>query len=191
VISDASAVRALAHPARLAVIDALYAGRTLTATECAAIAGITPSAMSYHLRALEKYGVIRRAEGRGDARQRPWERAGDTLSFNPHHDESSEAGLGALGVLMENSLHADRERLLAAAREDAVLGPDSTWTRTTTYARDPLVLTPDEARELRQTWETLLEPFEARRRQSAPPEGAAPFTISIILARDVDRTRPD
>ena len=52
-LTDPRAIKALAHPARLAVIDELFAGRQLTATECAEIAGLSPSAMSYHLRALE------------------------------------------------------------------------------------------------------------------------------------------
>ena len=66
VITDPRAIRALAHPARQRVIDELYNGQVLTATECAEIAGLTPSAMSYHLRALEKWGIIERAEESAD-----------------------------------------------------------------------------------------------------------------------------
>ena len=62
VLRDPRAIKALAHPARLAVIDEFFAGRRLTATECAEIAGLSASAMSYHLRALEKWGIIRRSE---------------------------------------------------------------------------------------------------------------------------------
>ena len=51
-ISDPQIMRALAHPARLAVLDQLADGGTATATECARTAGLSPSAMSYHLRAL-------------------------------------------------------------------------------------------------------------------------------------------
>ena len=58
VLSDPRAIKALAHPARLAVIDELFAGRELTATECAQVAGLSLSAMSYHLRALEKWGIV-------------------------------------------------------------------------------------------------------------------------------------
>ena len=63
VLTDPAGVRALAHPARLVVIDALYDGEVLTATECAERAGVTPSAMSYHLRALEKAGPRRPRRG--------------------------------------------------------------------------------------------------------------------------------
>ena len=37
-------IRALAHPARLAIIDALATGEELTATQCAELTGLSPSA---------------------------------------------------------------------------------------------------------------------------------------------------
>ncbi|HEU5265869.1 MAG TPA: helix-turn-helix domain-containing protein [Jatrophihabitans sp.] len=69
---DPRAIKALAHPARLTVLDALADGDELTATECAAVASISPSAMSYHLRALEKWGFVQRAASSTDGRERPW-----------------------------------------------------------------------------------------------------------------------
>jgi len=41
------------------VIEEL-SGRELTATECAELVGLSPSAMSYHLRSLEKAGIRER-----------------------------------------------------------------------------------------------------------------------------------
>jgi len=84
VISDPQAVRALAHSARIDVLDELYAsGRARTATELAARSDLTPSAMSYHLRALEKYGLVERAASEGDARERRWRATGDQLVVSP------------------------------------------------------------------------------------------------------------
>ena len=71
VLTDPRAIRALAHPARLAVLEELSDGQEMTATECGAAVGITASAMSYHLRALAKWGFVERAESR-DGRERPW-----------------------------------------------------------------------------------------------------------------------
>ena len=48
-LRDPRDIRALAHPARLAILDALAAGDELTATECAALTALSPSATSYHL----------------------------------------------------------------------------------------------------------------------------------------------
>lgn len=84
VISDPRAVRALAHRARVEALDELFASRgTRTATELAERCGLSPSAMSYHLRALEKYGLVERAASQGDARERRWRAAGDQLVVRP------------------------------------------------------------------------------------------------------------
>ena len=75
-LSDPKAMRALAHPARLAILNRLGVDGSATATEVAEVAGITPSAASYHLRMLAKYGFVEDAPPRGDGRERVW-RAGE------------------------------------------------------------------------------------------------------------------
>jgi DNA-binding transcriptional ArsR family regulator len=185
VLTDASAVRALAHPARLLVIDALYAGKVLTATECAELAGITASAMSYHLRALEKYGLVLRAQARGDGRERPWMRAGANLSINLRDKGSRTASMSAAELLVANSTEIDRQRLVAAMHADAESGDDDTWNGTTYYSRSQLVLTPQEARDLTVTINALVEPYLAEHRAESDAPGAQTFSASVSLARDV------
>src|SRR5215475_11376348 len=65
-LQDPRDIRALAHPARLAIIDALASGDELTATECATLTGLSPSATAYHLKFLERYGLAEPAPARGD-----------------------------------------------------------------------------------------------------------------------------
>jgi len=184
VLSDASAVRALAHPARLVVIDALYAGRVLTATECAALAGTTPSAMSYHLRALEKFGLVTRAEARGDGRERPWVRAGDRLSIDIKGSGGGSA-LAAAELLVRSSITMDTDRLLATMKDDARADTADEWSHTTQYARDQLVLTPDQARELSSAVEALVAPYTYEALGTTRPPGARSFSFTVILSRDV------
>ena len=74
-LTDPRAFRAVAHPARTVVIDELYGGAQCTASELATRTGLSPSAMSYHLRALEKWGIVERAEPAADGRERPWKRS--------------------------------------------------------------------------------------------------------------------
>jgi DNA-binding transcriptional ArsR family regulator len=186
VLSDASAIRALAHPARLVVIDALYAGQVLTATECAALAGTTPSAMSYHLRALEKSGLVTRAEARGDGRERPWVRAGDRLSIDIKGTDGAGGELAAAELLVRNSITMDADRLLATMRDDAAVGSTSEWSGTTTYARDLLLMTADEARELNAAIEKLVARYSWEKRGAKPPAGSRAFSFSVVLARDVE-----
>ncbi|MDQ1293917.1 MAG: hypothetical protein QG608_1799 [Actinomycetota bacterium] len=70
-ITDVRVIRALAHPTRLALMDALAVSGPLTATEASGLVGGTPSSCSFHLRQLAKYGFVEEApERRG--RNRPW-----------------------------------------------------------------------------------------------------------------------
>src|SRR5581483_975952 len=74
-IRDPGVMRALAHQARLAILEHLMTHEAATATECAAVCGLSPSATSYHLRALAKVGLVEEAPGRGDGRERLWRSA--------------------------------------------------------------------------------------------------------------------
>ncbi|MEU6860429.1 helix-turn-helix domain-containing protein [Glycomyces sp. NPDC046736] len=92
-ISDPERMKALAHPARMAVFDFLGMRRVqgfdgATATEIAEVADMTPSAMSYHLRTLAKAGFIEEAPSRGDARERVWRLALHSFSITAEDDAS-------------------------------------------------------------------------------------------------------
>lgn len=184
-LSDPVAVRALAHPARLAVIDALYAGDVLTATQCAQLAGITPSAMSYHLRALEKHGIVLRAEPTGDGRERPWMRAGDVLRSDL--SSAGPGGAAAADMLVDHAMALDLQRLRAAVEADLAAGPGTTWARTTTYNRNRLLLTPDEARSLGEAIDGVVEQFLLERRRDDAPDDAVRFGFSYLLAREPEQ----
>jgi len=140
VLSDPQAIKALAHPARLAVIDAFFTGRRLTATECAEIAGLSASAMSYHLRALEKWGIIRRSAASADGRERPWEAAGDRLAVDSAQPRASAAGEAMLVRSMLEQLSA--ESLAWAAN------PDPDWYDAASISSAAFWLTEAEAAAL-------------------------------------------
>jgi DNA-binding MarR family transcriptional regulator len=114
VISDARAIRALAHEARQSVIQVLYTEqRPRTSTELAQLTGLSPSAMSYHLRALEKWGVVERSAGGEDGRNRPWKASGTGLRIDT-------SGLGPAGEdLIADRLIGDlRQRLVLVLRPE-------------------------------------------------------------------------
>jgi DNA-binding transcriptional ArsR family regulator len=104
-ITDPERMKALAHPARMAVFDFLAGQRVAglegaTATEIAEVAGMTPSAMSYHLRTLAKAGFIEEAPSRGDARERLWRMKIRSFSIRaeadaPESDKIIERTMGA------------------------------------------------------------------------------------------------
>src|ERR1700733_15532457 len=86
-LTDPKMMRALAHPARIAIVTHLALHGPATATECADVAGLSPSACSYHLRALARYGIVEEdLDSAADGRQRPWgARAGPFSTEPPSH----------------------------------------------------------------------------------------------------------
>src|SRR5213075_1235389 len=79
-LTDPKAMRALAHPLRWALLEALGHAGTLTATQASEMLGESPANCAFHLRTLAKYGFVEEAGG-GKGRERPWRRTYDTLSW--------------------------------------------------------------------------------------------------------------
>jgi DNA-binding transcriptional ArsR family regulator len=151
VITDARTIRALAHPARLAVLDALD-GRELTATACAELTGLSPSAMSYHLRALEKWGIVERADDVDDGRQRPWRLRHDGLRIETEGIDGSGVGEEILG---EALLDAERRSMRAfAARQDQ---EPAEWLSAADWKQASVWLTAEQARELTELVHGFIE----------------------------------
>ena len=178
-------IRALVHPARLVVVNALYGqNRQLTATEAARLAGITPSAMSYHLRALERAGIAKRAEASADGRERPWVRAAAELTVRLD-EEFSYAASAATAALLEATMEQDRRGLLASIERrqqpERILALDGA----TRYERESLVLTVEEALTLTREIFELLKPFQPENR-APPPEGTGSLTFSLAMFPDPD-----
>jgi DNA-binding transcriptional ArsR family regulator len=174
VVSDPRAIRALAHPARVAVLERLFGGDVLTATECARVAGLTPSAMSYHLRALERFGLVGRADATDDGRERPWRALGTGMRIDA---ESTLAGKAAEQLLfgrMTAQILAETE---AARAYRHARGPDND--RPSAFLMSGMRLTPAEARALTDALTDLLEPYSAR---TDAPEGALDYHAYWVVA---------
>src|SRR3982750_4766602 len=105
-IRDPRVMRALAHPARIEIVEYLNnTGAVVTATECAGLVGLSPSAVSYHLRELAKYGLVEQAPSRGDGRERVWRSTGTGLVIDADPAEPGVAA--ATEALVEIYLNRD------------------------------------------------------------------------------------
>jgi len=71
-LTDPQAIRALAHPLRLDLVELLGQG-PMTAAECARALGSTQANCSFHLRQLAKYGFVGPAPEGTDRRERRWQ----------------------------------------------------------------------------------------------------------------------
>lgn len=167
-IDDPRALRALAHPARQRVINELYSGEVLTATEAARLCGLTPSAMSYHLRALERWGVVEREESSADGRERPWRASAENISVSgAAHRAAGPALTHDFLVPWVGELQAGIERASTEVSDDRALDA------LTVLSRGRLWLTADEAQQLDRDLRAVLEPYKSRTSRSHP-DGAVP-----------------
>ncbi|HZN18424.1 MAG TPA: helix-turn-helix domain-containing protein [Micromonosporaceae bacterium] len=166
-IRDPQVMRALAHPARLAIMEHLMTGDTGTATECAQVCGLSPSATSYHLRALAKVGLVEEAASRGDGRERVWQSRvrGFDLSAESGGDvEAGAAERDLVTVVVERQDAQTRAWLATLADEPPP------WREAAALTEGTLLLDAAELTALSGQIVELIRPYaKARRRAGAPP----------------------
>jgi DNA-binding transcriptional ArsR family regulator len=179
-VSNPLALRAVAHPIRLALLRALSLEGELTATEAAERVGESPSSCSFHLRQLAKYGFVEEGE-RGPGRRRPWRRVGTGMRFELEHEDpaAGEAAAALAGVLREQYI----QRIRRAA--DRFAGLPSEWRAVLGHSDATLWLTPDEVHELDERILALLRTYQDRLEDpSKRPEGARPVEVLLFAHLD-------
>lgn len=110
IISDPRTMRALAHPVRMALLEALGREGELTATRAAELLDESPGNMSWHLQTLARYGYIEETGG-GKGRSRPWRIASVSNRFQTVADdpEAEAAGDALESVFIDQSYTRLRE----------------------------------------------------------------------------------
>src|SRR5690242_2176846 len=178
VLSDPRAIRALAHPARLAILEALFPGDELTATECASLTGLSPSATSYHLKALARWGIVEAGQARADGRDRPWRAKGRSIEV------SSQVPRGTVlaeGAVLETFL--DRNRALVTEFLDHQASEPPEWRDAVEPGGADYWLTAEELTEVSRALRNVLEPYEHRRRASRPDKSRQVRVVRLIVPR--------
>jgi predicted transcriptional regulator len=142
-LTDPKAIRALAHPVRWSLLEALGQAGTLTATQASEMLGESPANCAFHLRTLAKYGFVEEAGG-GRGRERPWRQTYDGMSWRTRTDdpEASQAAEALDRVWLDTSLSRARRGLTSTARWPKGLEDSLGATTTRMY------VTPAEADEL-------------------------------------------
>jgi DNA-binding transcriptional ArsR family regulator len=188
-ITDPKAIRALAHAARLEVISELYSTQSSrTATELAQQTGLTPSAMSYHLRALQKWGIVVAAEASADARERRWKAAGTDFAIN-----SGGAVAGPDFAVIDIELDAFRRRASAYARardEQRRRGESAEPPPAVLLASNLLYLTAEQRGELTERVFELLRGYELEDPSRIPPGAERVATMWSMIPDDRTLQRP-
>lgn len=172
---DLRRMRAVSHPARWRVLTELWAGRTLTGTQAARLVGLSPSAMSYHLRLLNRVGLVEQVPS-SDGREHPWRASTDGLRMTAQPDE-------ALGGAMMRNVRQDVDRLLLAGPPEP--GDRRPWPAG--FLQHSLRMTREEASRLHGEVDALVERFSQRtsgRTAPGEPPGGEPeagaFTYDVV-----------
>lgn len=156
-LADASTLKALAHPLRLRLLEAIWQMGSANAAELATLLENTQATCSWHLRHLAKFGYLQEVPNT-NGRQRRWELVPQTQSISDNQDDRDLAG-NASAV----------ETLLARELEALV-----TW-RSVRYAQDQQLreaatqhatwcwLTIDEMNELSRAFDKIIDDHVAPR----------------------------
>ena len=173
---DLTALKALAHPLRVQLVEELSAYGPSTASALADRLGESSGATSYHLRQLEKHGFVREDASRGTGRERWWERV--PQSINVEIEPDADPAERAASELVLGEWQRSRERrireFMAHGAED--LGAE--WMKASTITTSNFPLTKEQSSELVAELTEVLERYRARYRGQRT-EGARPFQIQV------------
>ena len=155
-LTDPRALRAVAHPVRLALVGLLRREGPLTATRAGELLGESASSCSFHLRQLAKHGLVEEAGG-GRGRERPWRATASFTSWpNVARDPELAAASGLLSAVVVERYFDQVMRWL-----DEKAGDPPEWQEDAGFGDAMMYLTREElaqlARELRELQERYAE----------------------------------
>ncbi|MEU8226867.1 ArsR family transcriptional regulator [Kribbella sp. NPDC048915] len=171
-ITDPQAMRALAHPVRLAALSYLQRNGPATATQLSEHVGASPSVTSWHLRHLANFGLVHDGPppSGSDRRQRWWYAVARGFRYEmPDTAEGAEAGRLLRTEIMNQALEAVQDWLVGA---EPHLDPE--WSRRAGSANTLLLATPDEIEAIEDAIEQLLAPYVERHTTGDVPADARP-----------------
>jgi DNA-binding transcriptional ArsR family regulator len=181
-LTDPRALRAYAHPVRMALMGLLRTEGPLTATRAAELLGESSGTCSFHLRQLAKYGLVEEAGG-GTGREKPWRATTTSTVWDAPGDGTPEtaAAAGLLSTVLAEQYFEQLTRWLEASpREPAE------WQQAAMLGDRILYVTPAELEELGgRVREVVDEYFERQVRPELRPDGARLVTwLNIAFPND-------
>jgi DNA-binding transcriptional ArsR family regulator len=171
VLTDSGAMRALADPARLALLDRLRRAGPASAAELSSAVQGDAAAMEEHLRELERFGLVTR--GASDR----WSAVAKGFVFEiPDDPEGQAAGRQLTKAMLLHYADVPRQWVV-----DDEPGLELDWVRAAGLLNARVMVTSDELRELQNGLERLLEPFLRREPGDAPEEARRVRILSYFL----------
>jgi hypothetical protein len=179
-ISDPGALRALAHAGRYTILEHLQVNGPATATECAQVAGLSPSACSYHLRLLARHGFVEEDSSRDDGRERAW-RATSTGWWSDVDPETDPGTAQALESTIARVMMASSDEKMLAFVDHAAREPG--WREAALFSNSTVAATVAELADISQAIMALLKPyFLSDRPADEIPDDARLVHVSVRMA---------
>jgi hypothetical protein len=172
-LTDPKAMRALAHPLRMTLLELLKVHGTLTATQASELLGESPANCAFHLRTLAKYGFAEEAGG-GKGRERPWRSVPVSIIVEPENIDDPQAKIAA-----EALSRAWEDRWMERARKSlaASYNLPSPWNGSAHASQRINFLTPEEMSELIGEVTAVVDRYRDDRRLDDRPEGSMPVEL--------------
>lgn len=188
-ITDPQAMRALAHPVRLAILDHLRRNGPATATLLAPDVGATPSVTSWHLRHLASFGLVRDSEPGPDRRQRRWEAVARGFRFAEPQDPADAEGRSAARELSRQMFlrYADVPGRWAAEVEP---GLNPAWRRPAGLAYTRVMVSADELAAIQDEMERVLAPYVTRDPVERPAASRGVRLMRYVLPEGDEEQAP-
>jgi len=160
-ITDTRAMRALAHPVRLAILDQLRRNGPATATQLAPAVGASPSVTSWHLRHLAGFGLVRDGAAVTDRRQRSWAVTARGFRFESPRDPADREGRNAAEALTQQ-MFASYADLPQRWLDEVSPGLDPDWRREGGFANTRIVISLEELAAIADAIEVVVAPYVTR-----------------------------
>ena len=182
-LRDPGALRALAHPRRIALLGLLRREGPLTATQAAALLpGESSGSTSYHLRQLAKHGLVEEAPGGrgagGPGGPPPCTPAGPTW----RRPRRLAAAAAEFELFVTERQFEGLARWIATRRDEPV-----EWQEAAAFGDSLLYLTAAELAGLRADLQRLADPYLDRLADPAlRPRGSRPVTFLQMAVPTVE-----
>ena len=181
-ISDPKAIRALAHPLRLDLLELLGGISPATAARCGRILGVSQASCSFHLRQLARYGFVEDAGPGRDRRERLWRLTDRRLAPGPDLDPIAAQQFGQVLAKRET------ERVLEYL--DREPGEPAAWRNAAVPAAATIPLYAADLADIKDQWSQVLAPYltqaEANQAQLRPGQRYVRFFLATSPLPDLD-----
>jgi hypothetical protein len=170
VVTEPEAMRALAHPLSISLLDVLRREGTMSSAELSSRLESAQPVIEGHLDELERTGLVTRNEP-------GWSAVGSGFVFEiPDDPDGEEAARQLTGVMLLH--YADLPRRWVADEEPRLT---LDWVRAAGSLNARVAVTPEELRGMQQALERLLEPFITRGSDAVPPGAGSVRILSYFL----------